>query len=996
MLAEILFALLGFSSAALAQDQGLANYALRTWTQRDGLPGTDVRSIAQTPDGYLWLATDGGLVRFDGVRFIPFTSPPSAPAPIGDAVCVAADGTLWVGLNQGGVITIRQGEATYRPPGNGLLQGHVRSIMRSRDGVMWVATSEGVSSYGLNGWQNFKLQGVSAWSNPIAEGDDGAIAVATIRGLFVKRPTDREFRPDPVARESIYSVVADPEGTFWTTGISSAGALSGRFAGNPHRLRIHSFVKDHSGNIWFLEGLLRRGLSVRRAANIDSLDAGERLTSADGLSSDQVRCLFADSEGNIWIGTLNGLNRISPSIFRRLRVPKEIDEDLQRTLFTAQDGGLVIGPFRNVGRAHVPLGRNTPVLAGNLGLLESFNAPLGAVVLPERVTPGVVQSGIDGALDVRVKGSRRIEDYPTLRYEPNDRVYTPGFLFRPTSELMTHEDVGGNVFARDRRGRVWMAKATGGLYLVEPTAFTPVPELEGNGIDRVACDQNGTVWAGGATGLFGLIEGRWRHFTTADGMFAGPVGGFYLAGDGSFWVLGASVSRLKDGHFSSFQTNIDVHDANAMVEDDDGAAWLVAPTGVVRVQPGEWDNASRDDRYRIKYRLFDQRDGLTSLPSGFPFSSARTRDGRLWFVLRDGIVSVDPHHIAESVRALSAQIEDVWVDETRIRTGRNDELSPHVRSVRIAYTAPSFVVPERLRFRVKLEGFDANWIDAGARREAVYTNLPPRRYTFRVRASDGLGPWTGAEAAWTFDVRPAFYQMYWFDALLLLVGVAVLRALYGGRLRAATRLISARYEERLAERLRIARDLHDTLLQSVAGASLHLQAFSKGPDLSPRDVHTISSIRQQLDVSLREARQKVWDLRSSQLEGRSLQLALEDWLNGISSRCSSLRFETSGRAYSLSPHAEEQTLRVAQECIANAVRHAAATSIVVELRYADDSVTLTVSDHGTGFDVASARRDGHWGLMTIEERAREIGATWQIVSEPGAGTECRLTVPRRT
>jgi signal transduction histidine kinase len=363
--------------------------------------------------------------------------------------------------------------------------------------------------------------------------------------------------------------------------------------------------------------------------------------------------------------------------------------------------------------------------------------------------------------------------------------------------------------------------------------------------------------------------------------------------------------------------------------------------------------------------------------------------------LSDGVVSIDPHNILENRMPPPVIIEGALVDGERVRPEPGLRLPARVHSLRINYTALSFVVPERVRFHVKLEGFDTEWVDAGARREAVYTTLEPKRYRFRVMACNNEGVWNEKGATWEFSVRPAFSQTYWFLALSIAAGALVLWALYKRRVRLATQLIQSRYEERLAERTRIARELHDTLLQSLAGASLQLSAISNIMTAAPDEARKkVDSIRQQMNAAFREARRKVWDLRSPALEGRDLPAALRESLEMTTGGMPGCRLTVTGEPRHFPPHVEEQLLRIGQECVANALRHAEAGKIAVELRYETEHLVLCVSDDGKGFDVdAASRLDGHWGLRNMQERANEIGARWKIVSTPGHGTTTETVVP---
>jgi len=986
-------AILVFPSTVLGSEperRPLTGYIHTTWTPRDGLPGSAVRNLVQTPDGYIWLMTPAGLARFDGVRFTSFAEIPGVPPVIGRGLCLGTDGTIWAGLERGGVVELQNGTALFHKTGNGLIAGSVQMLLCGRDHSIWVVSSEGVSRFINGGWATFHLPKPEVEYTSLAEDREGTVAVVTVAGVFLKRAGDRDFIRDRELEGPAYGVFTDPNGELWVRTRSYSGPAP---AGVPRKITTQStiriFFRDRQSGVWFNNGTAGVYLA-RQPADFSKLD-GER---AERLSSEAIECWLEDFEGNIWIGTENGLDRLSPSSFRVAQVPDDPRGKFGRYVYPARDGGLLLRPHGPNGSLYIAPGKDSAVWAGNLWMASSFEVPRPALPVPDPLPNVIVDAGKHGLIPVRVKGSRRPDDYPTIRYEPNERIFKPSYVIPLTTADYAREDFGLDIFARDRGGQIWMANVRG-LFLVRPGNILPVPELEGKGIDTVACDSNGAVWAGGTAGLFGLIDGHWRHVTPTEGMFEGRVHAFYLARDGALWVLGGGVSRLKDGHFSSFQGNLPFQKVDSMIEDDDGTTWFSTIMGIFRITSEEWNAAVKDRHYQVKYRLFDERDGLTSLPPGDRFNAAKTGDGRLWFTLGDSVVWLDPHHIIENRIPPPVIIEGAVVDGKRVRTELGLKLPHDMRSLRIDYTALSFVVPERVRFKIKLEGFDTDWVDPGALRQAFYTYLEPGRYRFRVKASNDEGVWNEAGAGWEFSVLPAFYQTYWFIALLTGAGAAGLWTLHRLRLRSATRVVQDRYAERLAERTRIARELHDTLLQSLAGAALQLNAISKAIATMPDDVRKeLDCIRQQMHDCFREARQKVWDLRSPMLEGRDLPAALRESLEKITRVTEGFRLTVTGEPRAFPPHVEEQLLRIGEESVTNALRHSGAGNIVVELRYETERLVLCVSDDGKGFDLDVARRrNGHWGLRNMQDRAKEIGAKWNIESGPGRGTKTETVVP---
>lgn len=997
-LGALVFLLLVAQPVYSAEYPTLSGFTYAKWTHNDGLPGNDVRDIVQAPDGYIWFTTEEGLVRFDGVSFKLYASFPGVPSPVGRGLCVAGDRSLWVGLAEGGVANLRDGSVQYYTPGTTVLPGAVRGVLRARDDSIWVATPIGASRYAGGRWKTFPIPEVSGTRHgSLAEADDGTIAIASLRGLFVKGPDDREFVRDLAVPDNLYGVETDPAGRLWVASEAYAGPVHGTVS---TELSLnYRFIKDRNGGVWFsIRGPRNEGVYYsRHTTELVKIDSRERFTAADGLPSSQVNAFLEDREGNVWVGTANGLGRLSPSSFQTLSLPPEAGRLFTATVLGARDGGLVVSPGLADWFGWVPRATSTVVHVGDLGLVGSFTDPAPAAIPPVRLTRSAIEVARQTMRPATSPGSVLSKDYPDWRYEPNRTVYEPSYEIHLSASAYEKESFGSDFFARDQDGQIWVTKPAGGLYIVESGTSVPVQRMAGKDVDVVAVDQDGRVWAGGRDGLFGKSGEEWRHYGESDGMFHGRVKGFHAARDGSFWILGASLSRLKAGHLSSFERQVEFQGAASMVEDDDGYTWFAAPNGIFRVAPGEWDRAERDSSYRVQYKRFDERNGLPSQPPGLPRQCARTEDGRLWFVLRDGIVWMDPHRLVENQLPPPVVIEGVLVDQQAAAPTADKELPPRTHTLAITYAALSFVSPANVRFKVRLAGFDRDWVDAGTRREAVYTNLSPGRYRFTVIASNNEGVWNETGQVWAFRVLPAFYQTNWFLAFSLALVAAATWAGYHARLRATTRLIRARYEARLAERTRIARELHDTLLQSIAGASLQLHAAEKMIVTNPSDAaRNVGGVRRQLDSSFREARRKVWNLRSPQLEERGLAGALQDSIETMSQSINATGAKTSltvnGGPRNLPVGSEEHLLRISEECVANALRHANASRISAELCYGRESIRLCVSDDGTGFDVEAATRNGHWGLKNIRDRAAEIGAELTITSVRGSGTKIEATV----
>jgi signal transduction histidine kinase len=355
---------------------------------------------------------------------------------------------------------------------------------------------------------------------------------------------------------------------------------------------------------------------------------------------------------------------------------------------------------------------------------------------------------------------------------------------------------------------------------------------------------------------------------------------------------------------------------------------------------------------------------------------------------------VDPSHLPENRLPPPVQIEQITAGQTTYPIHSHPELPPLTRELQIDYTALSLAAPEKVRFRYRLEGFDREWMDAGGRRQASYTNLPPKHYHFRVIASNNDGVWNETGASVEFSIKPAYYQTTWFRLASIAGFALLLWSLHGLRLRRMAAQLNVRFEERLAERTRIAGEIHDTLLQNISGFALQLDGLSKTVSAPVRD--RLHDLREQAEQCLREAREFVWDLRSPPLQQKDLSAALRGAGEEIiADRPVQFHMTVRGDRRPAPAKLQEQLLRIVQEATRNAVRHGQATQINMDVAYLDaDLIRVQMRDDGQGFDLEEASAKlGHWGLTIMRERARQIGAELKISTAPGHGTEIEIVVP---
>jgi signal transduction histidine kinase len=520
-------------------------------------------------------------------------------------------------------------------------------------------------------------------------------------------------------------------------------------------------------------------------------------------------------------------------------------------------------------------------------------------------------------------------------------------------------------------------------------------------ISLIFHDSKARLWVAFAGGAIATVEnGRWRVFGASEGWTGTHRSVYDIFEDehGVLWILGSGgLSRFSNGAFATLDRRAGLPSSGigAIADDQDDGLWLNVDVGLVRLTRQAFDSALANPSQRLQYDLYDSSNGV----AGAPILNVRARrgsDGTLWFVRGGGLTSVLPRALIGSRnhdRKVPVLIEGALADEARLEPVAGTALSPGTRRVQINYTALTLRAPNRMRFRYRLDGFDPDWVDAGSRRQAFYTNLPPRQYTFHVEATTDQNVWNGASAAWEFRIRPMFYQTRWF---YLVAGLAIALAA-AGAWQVRERLIRRQFSAVLAERTRLSREIHDTLLQNMIGVALQFGALAESVgSLSADARHTLIRARKQAEGHIREARRSIWDLRSPSLERRELATALRD-VAAQTLQDTTIQFEvtTIGTPRQYPAKIENALLRIGQEAVTNSMRHSTASQVRAELQFDHEGLVLRIHDDGCGFDVPDtiAAMNGHYGLVSMQERAEDFEARFSIVSMKGKGTDVEVVVP---
>jgi len=947
------------------------------WTRQDARLLGGVLTLAQTTDGYLWIGTEFGLLRFDGVRFQPWLPPNGQHLSSNYIVALTAarDGSLWIGTRDGLTHWVGDTLETYHTS-KGTAGPVVTSILEDHEGQVWAGTA-GADSAGLcrvvgkfldcdrttdrSVLSLFEDRQASLWSGGTA-------------GLCRRKPAPQSVYALQNVQGSITSIIQDWGGVIWiaTNGLDGLFRLADdklvpyRGENSGSQIRPHELLSDRDSGLWI--GTAGQGIAHLAKGRMD------QFTHADGLSNNMVRCLFEDREGNIWAGTDGGLDR-----FRELPVPtvskrEGLAGELVTSVFASKAGGVWVG------------------MTAGLDRIESDGT------ISHMLGDSLPSASINGLFEEQ-GGRMWVGSNAGLKYLDHGRL-------RPAEQILARTIGPISSATEDRDHIVWFSSPQGlaRMQSGQITEILPWTQFENKQALALEADPNqGGIWLGFSQGGIAFWKqgqsARW--YSAADGLASGGVMDLRFSHDGALWIATQTgLSRLWQGHIATLGTRNGlpcelIHD---IVEDNEYALWLNTACGLVRITASDLASWSKKPERTASLRVFDASDGMWthSVASGYFRRATKSTDGRLWFNVLAGVAEVNPRHLALNPLPPPVQIERITADRNVHPIKAGLRLPPLTRDLEIEYTALSFVDPEKVHFRYKLEGSDSIWHEAGGRRQAAYTNLPPKHYQFRVIASNNDGVWNEKGAVLDFFIPPAFYQTRWFELLCVVAAGLILWVLYRLRLRQIAARLSLRFEERIAERSRIARELHDNLLQNISGVALQLEGLSKTVTTPPSAKDRLRDLREQAEQWLHEARETVWDLRSPPLEGRDFLTALRETGEQITGgKTTHFHMRVIGSSRRLPEELEGQLLRIVREAIRNAVLHGQSRQILVEVAYLEGSaVEVEISDDGCGFILEEgSHKMGHWGLAGMQERAQQIGAELKIATSPGSGTRISITVP---
>lgn len=1000
------------SGAAVSQiispERLFGRYQQFVWQDQHGLPQNGISRIAQTPDGYLWLAIAEGVARFDGVRFTAFDigNTPEIKSNNVQSLLVDRSGTLWIGTHGGGLTRYQNGQFTHFSTEQGLSDAHIKCLVEDFRGNLWIGTDGG----GLNLFRDGKFTVYSTADGlpdnrigAIAEDNEGNLWIGTAGGLVLlerekgkkgERENDgnqTDFSPSPLlpfspsvfttrdglAGNSIRALFFDRDGNLWIGGADGLSRFrDGQFTtfGETDGLKkfeIRAIAQDRDGTLWIgtIEGGLYRLTNGRFEAS----------TTQNGLINDEIQAVYPDQNGDIWLGTSGGgLAQLRTGRFSVFTRADGLPSDMIGAIFEDAAGGVWVGTDEGLSRFKD-------------GKFTVITAPDG------QPFKGVNDISQDRGGNIWITSSA------------GDKV----LKFREESSAV--EIVRDNVFKNraavilpDRNGNVWFGTPYDGLHLLRgdgSTAdFHKQDGLADEYVNVLYEDRESSLWIGTRRGLSLFKDGNLTTWTADDGFTGTHVLSFHEDFRGNLWIgtHGDGLFRFRDGKFTRFTAKDGLYDnlAFQILEDAGGNLWMSGNKGIYRSNIAELEDFAAGRRLSINSFSYGSADGMLSREcNGANPAGIRASDGRLWFPTIKGVVVINPNKLDE--RQPVVALEQVSVDNKILPAGAAVEMQPAQENLEIQFTALSWSRPQQIRFKYRLVGLDEDWVESGTRRTAYFAHLPPGEYIFKVIADNGEGIWNTEGQSLRIVVLPPFYRTWWFWVLCVLAIILIIRLFYGYRLAQLEKINAAKsaftqklIEQQESERRRIALELHDSIGQSLSVIRNRALMSLSTPDKHEKIIAQMEEISEAAADSIAEVRQISHNLHPYQLEHLGLTTALETMIEAaeISSK---IKFETQIEDVddALSKEAEINLYRIVQECLNNILKHSGATKAGVSLKKDGEIVNLRIEDNGVGFDAENSfEPKGGLGLTGIAERAKMLNAQYKINSIPNSGTIISLQI----
>ena len=961
-----------------------ARYHFTVWTTENGLPHNSIQAIHQTRDGYLWLATPDGLVRFDGVRFTVFNTANTKGIRSNRFTCFFEDdtGALWIGTGDGSITCYRQGAFVTYTTADGVPDDFISGLQADESGDLFIATARGIVrwregkflSFASDGSAPLKNQSYLARTNIFCYHDESSLHVLN-HGRWLKLK-----REDGLPSFDVTEIFEDRQGAVWIA--TKDAALTRLYNGActvftprnglPANYAV-SFVEDRQGALW---------IGTQGSGLVRFKDGQFRIyTSADGLSGNIVMSLCEDREGNIWVGTgYGGLDRLNEDVIATFSTRDGLAANNIYPIFEDRSGDIWIG--------HWPMG----VSRYSRGHLINYKGEGDEVTAFAEDRDGRIWVGAYGGV----------------------RYFKDGKFTYFASQIGLPDRTVVSAIYQDRQGAFWFGTNQGLRRYEDGTlkVYTTADGLPGNDVRAIIEDRQGQLWIGTYSGLARLKDGVLTSYTERDGLGGHQLRALYEDAEDVIWIgsYDGGLTRLKDGRFTAYTTREGLFNNGVfqILEDGRGNFWMSSNLGIYRVSRRQLEDFAAGKAREITCIPYGRQDGMLNIEcnGGTQPAGVRTRDGKLWFPTQEGIAIIDPAAVPLNPLPPPVMLEEILIDRAAVEW-RGDagrlEIGPDRESIEIHYTGLSFIKPEQISFRYRLEGLDRDWIDAGTRRTVYYSHLPPGRYRFTIIAANSDGVWNLTGASIDMVVIPPFWRTWWFSSLVIISLAVIAVMLYRRRVAVLKRAHAAQeafsrqlIESQENERKRIAAELHDSLGQSLSIIMNRATLALNKPEDQPRVLDQVGEIASAASEAIKEVREVAYNLRPVELDRLGLTKALQAMVKKVSASTGINIAADIDRIDDLFTNKSEINLyRIVQESVNNIVKHSGASEAKVEIKRLARGIQVVIHDDGKGF-IAGAHQSNEvsagFGLMGIAERARMLGGKHLIQSAPGRGTTINLTI----
>jgi signal transduction histidine kinase/ligand-binding sensor domain-containing protein len=1006
------------AAGALNPDRDIHQLAHRSWGEREGYPGRS-EALAQTADGFLWIGSDIGLFRFDGVRFeryVPRSGDKLSESPV-HSLLALPDGSLWIGYGfENKICLLRNGNLKCYGNADGVAS-YPDAIIRDHEGTIWANTWNGLIRFNGTRWEhigrawNFPEDVPHITSTVLFVDSHGTLWAGVHQTILYLKQGSKRFESTGVYAGWSLTMAEASDGTLWfpdnksyvravSASVSAKSTAIAKVVqcevlahrGAPLKcpsevppvIEISSanglFV-DRNGGLWITtdtSGVVRIPHPERLKDRVISKtsDLLQTFNSKDGLSANDCSFVLEDREGNIWVATRDGLEQFRDTAL----VPVALPTSLIRVGIAPSDGGdiWVNGSWNYVARIHGD-SRNLSFIPA-----DAFK--------PYRDPAGVTWLMGDSLAQWKDGGFRKVALSP-------DGVAGSFGTWQVTT---------------DKFGTLWAFCSGLGFFTMDHyrwRAWATPPDVAKQHVTNMFSDSAGLIWVSTEEGdIITLDKGNVVDYPVKPDSPVRKVKAFAERAPHEIWAGGeGGLALIESGQIRPIKPAAldSLKDVTGVVDAGNDGLWLNTGDGVIHIPREETERALRDPSYRLEFERIDSSDGLpgqTETLDPYPKAIQGT-DGRIWFTAARGLAWIDPKtKISRNAIPPPVSIEGIAANGTPYDASNGLQLPPHVRDLAIDYTALSLVVPEKIHFRYKLEGQDPDWREVVNDRQVQYSNLAPGHYTFRVVACNNSGVWNEAGAFLDFSIAPAYYQTNWFSALCVTAFLVLLWAAYQFRLHQIRRQLSIRMEERVSERTRIARDLHDTLLQSFQGLMLRFQAVDEmlPPDLADAK-KALEGTLERADQALLEGRDAIKDMRAIGSVSKDLAQSITALMTDLHEEIAvgshdpaTFRVLVEGTPRTVQLTLRDEIYLIAREALRNAFRYAQARNIETEITYGEQVFRLRFRDDGKGIDthiLEHGGKSGHWGLAGMRERAKHMGGQLDVWSKLGAGTEVELSIP---